>query len=148
MTLQAWFQHYLPMILFGAVAISFIVGLSFLLAESRGPATVGRGGLDVPDRVPDRAPESEEARQEHSEEIRQLLGAISELRVARGQAPIDIEAEVPRLSAYAELDPLELARVAVFPLATSSPRVVLRPRPVRPTPARRSGGGGPGEWAA
>jgi hypothetical protein len=158
MTVQLWFEHNLPFVLFGAVAISLVVGLVFLIAENRSPSTAGSGGLDVPDRVPAGGAGSdgeteearrEEVRRERTIEIRQLLGAISDLRVARGLPAIDIEAEVVRLVRTAELDPRELVRVALFPLATTVPRA---PQPRRTRRARvgadRSGRVGPGEEAA
>jgi hypothetical protein len=158
MTVQLWFEHHLPFVLLAAVAVSCIVGLAFLIAESRSPSTAGRGGLDVGDRVPAAEPRPlseteeariEEARRERTTEIRQLLGAISDLRVGRGQPAIDIEPEVVRLARCAELDPRALAQTALFPLATVAPRAT-QPRRARRArvAAGRSGRLGPGEEAA
>jgi hypothetical protein len=60
---------------------------------------LGRGGLSTEDRVPTPAPPpgSAAAKAEREDEIRQLVQARSDRRLARGDAPLDIEAEVRRL---------------------------------------------------
>jgi hypothetical protein len=65
---------------------------------------VGReGGLsmdgDDGGRRPAEAPRSPAASAEAMEEVRQMLEAKNERRVARGQAPLDIDAEVASLTA-------------------------------------------------
>ena len=65
---------------------------------------LGRGGLFVDDRPPrpTPAPNSPAARAERETDIRQLVQARSDRRLARGEAALDVEAEVERLMA---LDP-------------------------------------------
>jgi hypothetical protein len=60
---------------------------------------LGRGGLSTEDRVrtPPPPPGSAAAKAEREEEIRQLVQARSDRLLARGDAPLDIEAEVRRL---------------------------------------------------
>jgi hypothetical protein len=65
---------------------------------------IGRGGLYVDDRPPRSAPlpNSPAAVAEREADIRQLVQARSDRRRARGDAPLDVDAEVLRLM---ELDP-------------------------------------------
>jgi hypothetical protein len=61
---------------------------------------IGKGAfsLDQPDRPPGPPPGSAQAIAEAEAEIRQLLEAKSARRQARGETPIDVEAEVAALS--------------------------------------------------
>jgi hypothetical protein len=65
---------------------------------------LGRSGLALEERVrrPAPAPNSPAARAEREADIRQLVQARHDRGVARGEAPLDVEAEVGRLMA---LDP-------------------------------------------
>jgi hypothetical protein len=65
---------------------------------------LGRGGLFVDERppVPGPVPNSPAAIAEREEDIRQLVTARSDRRRARGEGPLDVDAEVRRLM---ELDP-------------------------------------------
>jgi hypothetical protein len=65
---------------------------------------LGRGGLYVDERPPRPAPlaNSPAARAEREADIRQLVQARSDRRQARGEAGLDVDAEVERLM---ELDP-------------------------------------------
>jgi hypothetical protein len=67
----------------------------------RGLGRSGAFSLDEPDRRPAPEPQSAAARAEAQEEIRQMLEAKSARREARGQAPLDIEAEMAALTAPA-----------------------------------------------
>jgi hypothetical protein len=60
---------------------------------------LGRGGLSTEDRVPTPPlpPTSAAAKAERETEIRQLVQARSDRRVARGEPPLEIDAEVARL---------------------------------------------------
>jgi hypothetical protein len=63
---------------------------------------LGRSGpfsMDEPDRAPAPRPTSPAAQAEAQEEIRQMLEAKSARRVARGQAPLDVESELQALTA-------------------------------------------------
>ena len=65
---------------------------------------LGRSGvfsIDEPGERPAPAPQSPAAKAEAQEEIRQMLEAKSARREARGQAPLDIEAEMASLTAPA-----------------------------------------------
>jgi hypothetical protein len=69
---------------------------------------IGRGGLslneDVGRRNPGAAP-APEAAGVREDEIRQLLTARNEHRARRGQAPLDVETELRRLTSEVEVDP-------------------------------------------
>jgi hypothetical protein len=60
---------------------------------------LGQGGLSTEDRVPTPPlpPSSAAAKAEREAEIRQLVQARHDRQVARGEPPLDIEAEVARL---------------------------------------------------
>jgi hypothetical protein len=58
---------------------------------------VGRGGL-FEDEPPRRPPSAPVAAAERDDEIRQMLGARNARREARGQAPLDVEDELQRLT--------------------------------------------------
>jgi hypothetical protein len=57
---------------------------------------IGKGGLsmDEPVNVPGPAPGSPAARAEAEAEVRQMVQAKSDRRIARGEEPLDVEAEV------------------------------------------------------
>jgi hypothetical protein len=67
----------------------------------RGLGRSGPFSLDEPDQRRAPEPQSAAARAEAQEEIRQMLEAKSARREARGQAPLDIEAEMAALTAPA-----------------------------------------------
>ena len=81
-----------------ALAIVVAVGTVFV-GESRPYQSIGRGELsiDPPDRKPP-APGTAAARTESEAEIRQLLEAKSARRERRGEAPLDIDAELAALT--------------------------------------------------
>jgi hypothetical protein len=60
---------------------------------------IGEGGLSLGDGAmpPEPQPDSAAARRERELEIRQMLQARSERMVRRGEAPLDIDAELQRL---------------------------------------------------
>jgi len=63
---------------------------------------IGRGGLSMDGHEQGRprgpAPGSPAAKAEADEEIRQLVEAKSNRRVARGEAPLDVDAEIAKLT--------------------------------------------------
>jgi hypothetical protein len=61
---------------------------------------LGEGGLSINDRLPSGPappPQTPAGRMEREQEIRQLVQARHDRQVARGEQPIDVEAEVRRL---------------------------------------------------
>jgi hypothetical protein len=99
-------QSAFPIVVFGAVGVSVVMSIVFLLSKGSAYDDIGQGGL--PDGSPfgqgmeieeslTRSPELERAEQE--QEIRQMLRARSERLVRRGEPALDIEAEVAKLTA-------------------------------------------------
>ncbi len=86
-------------VLFGVVVVAAIVAIASLRGDRY--QHVGRGGLfeDDDGRGGSRpAPTGAVAAAERDEEIRQMLDARNARRVARGQAPLDVDEEVARLT--------------------------------------------------
>ena len=94
----------LTFVVFGTVAFSLIMSLLFLVTRGKDNLYdhIGQGGLTResdygPAPVADLA--SPAARAEREQEIRQMLRARSDRMQRRGEAPLDIDAEVARLLA-------------------------------------------------
>jgi hypothetical protein len=88
---------------------------------------IGRGGLSLDD-PGDRPPEPVTAGSggEHAVEIRQMLEARNRRRAARGQAPVDVEAELEgllRAAGAGHRDPALEAEVRDLVLARNARRV-------------------------
>ena len=85
--------------------VVFVVGVLGVVAAvvsvfvGQGHEQIGRGGLslDTPDRPSAPPPGSAAAQAEQEAEVRQLVEAKSARRQARGEAPLDVEAEVAAL---------------------------------------------------
>jgi hypothetical protein len=102
-------------VLFVVVALAIIVAVVSLLTRSRIYEQIGRGGLSLnEDRVAGAATGEPSGRlapatleREREEEIRQMLQARNERRARRGEAPLDVDTELARLTATApaETDP-------------------------------------------
>jgi hypothetical protein len=109
-------------VVFGAVALSIVMSLIFLLGKGSAYDQIGEGSLtgsgqakgegDGPQGMPEGSPESmpfladgallgpsARERGERELEIRQMVTARSERRVRRGEPALDVEAEVARLTA-------------------------------------------------
>lgn len=102
-TQDAFWTVLLVVVIGGAlVAVLTFVGSGKLYDQ------IGRGGLSINEEMgrgkPGAAPPVEAAGV-REEEIRQLLAARNEHRARRGQAPLDIEDELRRLTARTEIDP-------------------------------------------
>lgn len=84
--------------LFAIVGTAALTGVLSLVGIGKLYDSIGAGGLslDVPDRPIGPRPGSVAAEQEEVAEIRQLLQAKSALREARGEPPLDVEAELRR----------------------------------------------------
>lgn len=94
-------QSAFEIVVFAVVAIVLVVGTIAMIA-SRGSVydEIGRGSLMLDSDHP-RAPTGATTPAQAEEEIRQMLTAQNERRVRRGQEPLDLEAEVARLTAPA-----------------------------------------------
>lgn len=111
-------QTAFPVVVFGAIALFVVVGVLSMLTRNNLHEQIGQGGLfsgDDPlgggaphgagltdDGVPGWSGEGGagglEPTAERELEIRQLLVARSERRVRQGQPPLDVEAELARLT--------------------------------------------------
>src|SRR6476661_6572475 len=101
---QEAFWIVLLVVVIGAALVSIVtfVGTGRLYEQ------IGRGGLSLNEEMgranPGAAP-AREAAGVREDEIRQLLAARNDRRVRRGQAPLDVEDELRRLTARTEVDP-------------------------------------------
>jgi hypothetical protein len=106
-------QSAFPIVVFGTVGLSVVMSIVFLLSKGSVYDEIGSGGLPGEGEAPGigetygpgmsdyetiaRGPQLQSA--EREQEIRQMLQARSERRVRRGEAPLDVDAEVARLTA-------------------------------------------------
>ena len=82
------------------VALAVVAALLSLLGRGDLYSSIGKGGLslDESDRTPGPPPASPAGRAEAEAEIRQMVEAKSARREARGEEPLDVEAEVAELT--------------------------------------------------
>jgi hypothetical protein len=85
-------------VLIGVVVVGVIVAVITLAGTPKAYQGIGRGAfsLDEPDTPKGPQPGSPAARAEAEAEVRQMVEAKSARRVARGEEPLDVEAEVER----------------------------------------------------
>ena len=95
----------LAFVVFGTVAFSIVMSVLFLVTRGHDSMydQIGQGGLDKESDYEGGGAggagelSSPAARSEQEQEIRQLLRARSDRRVDRGEAPLDVDAEVAKL---------------------------------------------------
>lgn len=112
-------------VLFVVVGLAVVVAALTLVGRSGLYEQIGRGGLSLRDEEP--APVGAPALAVRDQEIREMLAASNERRIARGEAPLDIEAELRRLTAPAA-DPSIEAEVRELVVARNE-RLVERGEP-------------------
>jgi hypothetical protein len=90
-----------PIVVFGAVAVSVVMSVVFLVSRGSVYDQIGQGGIsrdsDASAWTSAPAVSSPAGRAEQEREIRQMLSARSERLVKKGQPALDIDAEVARL---------------------------------------------------
>jgi hypothetical protein len=90
-----------PIVIIGISLLAIVIAVVASLASGGLYDRIGRGGFSMDgDENRSRggpAPGSAAAKAEADEEIRQLVEAKSNRRVARGQAPLDVDAEIAKL---------------------------------------------------
>jgi hypothetical protein len=97
-------QEAFGILIFAVVAVGGVVALITFVISHKAYDDIGRGAFAMRDDVPARSgpPPSGGGgvgyERERDEEIRQLLAARNERRSRRGQAPLDVEAELKRLT--------------------------------------------------
>ena|SRR5215207_8224657 len=114
------------------VSVLAFVGAVIALATSGGSYDrIGRGGLSIGDDLPApaRAPARQVSVAERDTEIRQLLEARNARRAARGEPPVDVEAELRALTAPAA-DPELAAEVRQLVEARNARRVARGQAPL------------------
>jgi hypothetical protein len=112
-------------VIFGVVIVATIVAVITLTARNRAYDEIGRGGLSLDRPEPERTSATV-----RDEEIRQMLTAGNERRARRGLAPLDVDAELARLTrggaggaALAQSDPELVAEVRSLVIARNARRV-------------------------
>jgi hypothetical protein len=119
-TQDAFWPVLLVVVIGGAlVAVVTFIGTGKLYEQ------IGRGGLSINEeegRGKPGAPPPVEAAGIREAEIRQLLTARNERRARRGQAPLDIEDELRRLTARTEIDPALRAEIRQLVVARNERR--------------------------
>ena len=80
-------QESFAIVLFVVVAVAAVVAVWALATSAGSYDEIGRGGIE---------PMRLDSASDEVAEIRQMLEAQSARRVARGEAPLDVEAEVER----------------------------------------------------
>jgi hypothetical protein len=87
-------------VIFAVVGIGAVVAVITFVISRKAYDDIGRGAFAMRDEAPPRAPppSSPAAVRERDDEIRQLLGARNERRARQGKAPLDVEAELKRLT--------------------------------------------------
>lgn len=98
-----------PFVIIGISLIAIVVAVVASIASGGLYERIGRGGLSMDGHQQQRGPAagSPAAQAEADEEIRQLVEAKSNRRVARGEAPLDVEAEIAALSRPAATAPAD-----------------------------------------
>jgi hypothetical protein len=96
-------QSLFSYVVFGAVGLFLVVGLlSMLTRNDKLYDQIGQGGLSMEDSHSpsdwELAPDAPIAQAEREQEIRQMLGARRERQLRQGQEPVDIDAELARLT--------------------------------------------------
>src|SRR4051794_34706852 len=93
-----------PIVIIGVSIVAIVVAVVTSLLSGGLYDRIGRGGLslDMEDRPAGPPPGSPQARAEAAAEVRQLVEAKSARRGARGEPPLDVEAEIAALTAPAQ----------------------------------------------
>jgi hypothetical protein len=95
-----------PVVVIGFSIAAIVVAVVVAISSGGLYERIGRGGLsmDRDESRPGPAPGSAQAQAEADAEIRQLVEAKSARRVARGEAPLDVEHEIAALTRPAPAD--------------------------------------------
>ena len=121
---------FLPVVI--GVSVLALIGAVVALAMSGGSYDrIGRGGMSIGDDrpAPPGAPARPFSAAERDAEIRQYLDARNARRAARGEAPVDVEAELRALTAPAA-DPELAAEVRQLVEARNARRIARGEAPL------------------
>lgn len=86
-------QEAFGVLIFVVVSLAAVVAVAGFAARSRAYDEIGRGGLSI-----ERPPSEPTSAAVRDTEIRQMLEAANERRARRGQQPLDVPAELARLT--------------------------------------------------
>jgi hypothetical protein len=114
-------QEAFGIVIFVVVIGAAIVGVITLFGRSKAYEQIGRGGLSLRDEPMPKEPTGAGAVRERDDEIRQMLAARNEHRARRGEAPLDVDAELARLTAPA-IDPALKGEVRQLVIARNERR--------------------------
>jgi hypothetical protein len=106
------------------VAVAGLVAIATFLTSGGLYERIGRGGLSLRDGSdrPAAEPSGAAALAEREDEIRQMLTARNERRARQGREPLDVEAELARLTA-ASVDPALRAEIRQLVIARNERRL-------------------------
>jgi hypothetical protein len=95
-----------PIVIIGISLLAIVIAVIASIASGGLYERIGRGGMSMDGHEQQRGPRpgSPAAQAEADEEIRQMMEAKSARRVARGEAPLDVDAEIASLTAPAPAD--------------------------------------------
>src|SRR3954463_4708138 len=114
-------QDAFGIVIFAVVIVATIVAVVSLWGRSSAYEQIGRGGLSLRDEGPRGGGAGGGATRGRDDEIRQMLDARNERRARRGEAPLDVDAELARLTAPA-VDPGLEAEVRQLVIARNDRR--------------------------
>jgi hypothetical protein len=108
-------------VLIVVVAVGVVGAVAGLATTGKLYEGIGKGpfSLDAPDRPKGPKPGSPQAKAEADAEIRQMVEAKSARREARGEAPLDVEAEIAALTGGGEAGDDEALREEVRQLVVA-----------------------------
>jgi hypothetical protein len=125
-------QEAFGIVIFVVVILAALAAVITLVGRGRVYDQIGRGGLSIGDERERRsapAPQTAAGLRERDDEIRQLLEASNDRRVRRGEAPLDVEDELRRLTAPA-VDAALRDEVREFVIARNERRVARGQEPL------------------
>jgi hypothetical protein len=114
-------QEAFGIVLFAVIVVAAVVAIVTLGMRGRAYEQIGRGGLSLNEDGPRKAPTGAVAAGERDAEIRQMLAARNARRAARGEDPLDVEAELARLT-RPTIDPALEAEVRSLVVARNERR--------------------------
>ena len=117
------------------IVVAIVAGIAAILSyigSGNVYKSIGKGAfaLDGEDRPRGPKPGSPAAQAEQAEEVRQMIQARSDRRVARGEPPLDVDAEVAALLRPAGNDPELREEVRQLVIASNERRVRAGEQPL------------------
>lgn len=121
-------QEAFGIMLFVVVGVGTVIALLTFVTSGRSYDEIGKGGF-YEEKPRASAPTGAAADRERDEEIRQMLEARNARRVRRGEAPVDVEAELAELTAT-RIDPELLGEIRDLVHARNRRRVKAGKEPL------------------